>query len=130
MSEHPFLSDQFHIRWSTLVPDCVEADIKAAIAEAEERIATICAVEPGESTYENTFGALDEATEALDRGWGRLNHLDAVRNNDSQREVLNKMLPAVSAFSASIPLNAELWAVLKEFAESEDAAAHGFRCLS
>jgi oligopeptidase A len=121
MSEHPFLADEFHVRWSQLVPEKVEADIEAAISQAQDRIDAICAITAGEATYENTFGALDDASESLDRGWSRLNHLDAVRDNKDQREVLNKMLPKVTAFSASVPLNSELWSALKAFAESSDA---------
>ena len=72
-------------------------------------------------SYESTFGALENATEALDRGWERLNHLDSVRDHKDQRDVLNKMLPKVSAFTSSVPLNAELWSALKAFADSPAA---------
>ncbi|MEO1843255.1 MAG: M3 family metallopeptidase [Akkermansiaceae bacterium] len=121
MSEHPFLANEFHVRWSQLVPEKVEGDIEAAITQAQERIDAICAITAEDATYENTFGALDDASESLDRGWGRLNHLDSVRDNKAQRDVLNKMLPKVTAFSASVPLNSELWSALKAFAESSDA---------
>ena len=122
MSEHPFLSDEFHVRWSQLTPERVGADIAAALEEAQRRIDAICAVDPSRVTYDNTFGALDSATEVLDRGWGRLNHLDSVRNNEEQRKVLNEMLPRVSAFRAAVPLNEGLWKALKAFASSEEAA--------
>lgn len=121
MSEHPFLADEFHIRWSLLTPERVEIDINTAISKAEANLAAICAVAPGSETYENTFAAFDEASNALDRGWGRLNHLDSVRNSDEQREALNQMLPTVSAFSASVPLNAALWKVLRAYADSDHA---------
>jgi len=122
VSHHPFLVDSRQIPWSALVPDRIEPDIEAAIAASRERLEAIRSVPPPEATYQNTFGALDDATEALDRGWGRLNHLDAVRNNDAQREKLNKLLPAVSEFLASIPLDERLWEVLKQFAGSPQAA--------
>ena len=121
MSDHPFLTDQFHIRWSQLVPKKVQSDIEAGITEAQGLIDEICAVSPEEVTYENTFAALELATESLSRGWGRLNHLAAVRDNDAQRKALNQMLPEVTAFYASIPLNAKLWATLKSFVNSKAA---------
>ena len=121
MSDHPFLADEFHIRWSQLVPEKVESDIEAGITEAQAHIDGICAVSPADASYENTFAALELATEALSRGWGRLNHLASVRDNDAQRKALNKMLPRVTAFYASIPLNAKLWSTLKSFVSSEEA---------
>ena len=122
MSAHPFLDEQFHVPWSQLTPDRVKSDITASINEAKANLNTICAVTPGTETYENTFAAFENASESLDRGWGRLNHLDSVRNSPEQREALNEMLPVVSAFSAGIPLNAKLWRVLKAFADSPAAA--------
>ncbi len=119
MADHPFLAENFHIPWSQLIPEKVEVDIEAGILEAQQRIDEICSVPHEHLTYDNTFAALEAATESLSRGWGRLNHLSSVRDNDTQRSALNKMLPKVTAFHASIPLNAELWATLKSFAESD-----------
>ena len=120
---HPFLAPDFHIRWSTLVPDAVEADIRTALDLAKSRIAAICAVRPESATFDNTFGALESACEELNRGWGRLNHLDSVADEPKQREALNHMLPEVSEFFSSIPLNADLWNALKAFGESPAAAS-------
>ena len=119
MADHPFLAENFHIPWSQLIPEKVEVDIEAGILEAQQRIDEICSVPQEQLTYDNTFAALEAATESLSRGWGRLNHLSSVRDNETQRSALNKMLPKVTAFHASIPLNAELWTTLKSFAESD-----------
>lgn len=120
---HPFLNPDFQIRWSSLVPQAVEPDIRHALESARRNIEAICAIDPAEATYENSFLALEQATEALNRGWGRLHHLDSVSDNPAQREALNKMLPEVSDFYASIPLNDRLWAVLKAYARSGRPAA-------
>ncbi|MFZ9940901.1 MAG: M3 family metallopeptidase, partial [Luteolibacter sp.] len=119
---HPFLSPDFHVRWSTLVPEAVEPDIRHALSLAKQAIDAICDQDPATLTYESTFLALENATEELGRGWGRLNHLDSVCDNPAQREALNKMLPEVTDFYASIPLNDRLWEVLKAFGESAEAA--------
>lgn len=114
---HPFLSPDFHVRWSELVPEAIEPDIRRALERAEEAIEEICGQDVSKATYESTFGALEEATEELGRGWGRLNHLDSVANDPKQREGLNRMLPEVSDFYSSIPLNERLWSVLKAVGE-------------
>ena len=115
---HPFLAPDFQIRWSTLVPEAVEPDIRHALELAKQRIEAICAQDPAGATYESTFLALENATEELGRGWGRLNHLDSVSDHPAQREALNKMLPEVSDFYSSIPLNDRLWAAIKAVGES------------
>jgi len=115
---HPFLSSDFHINWSTLTPDHICADVTKAIETGKANIAKIKSVQASEATFENTFGALENATEDLDRSWGRVNHLDSVANSDELREALNEMLPIVSEFSSSISLDGDLWNVLKSFADS------------
>jgi len=120
-SSHPFLCRDFHIEWSKLTPDHIIADVSLAIETGRANIETIKAVTPEEATFENTFGALESATEDLDRSWGRVNHLDSVSNSDELRKALNEMLPLVSEFSSSISLDQQLWTVLKSFAHSHAA---------
>ena len=118
MSEHPFLADDYHIRWSTLKPEHVKPDIEHALALANERLEVIRNLSEDELSYETTFGALEVASEELERGWGRLSHLDSVCDNAEQRAALNEMLPQVSAFYSSIPLDEKIWKSLKAYAES------------
>jgi oligopeptidase A len=119
---HPFLSPEFHIRWSTLVPEAVEPDIRHALERAKADIEAICAQDPAGATYASTFLALEKATEELGRGWGRLNHLDSVMDSPAQREALNQMLPEVTDFYSSIALNDRLWAAIKAAGESPEIA--------
>lgn len=120
-SSHPFLCRDFHIEWSKLTPDHIIADVSLAIETGRANIETIKAITPEEATFENTFGALESATEDLDRSWGRVNHLDSVSNSEELRKALNEMLPLVSEFSSSISLDQQLWTVLKSFAHSHAA---------
>ncbi len=122
---HPFLDEGFHVRWSTLVPEAVEPDIRKALEIAKANLDSVCAVTPAEATYANTFGAFEKSSDLLNLGWGRLNHLDSVCDEPAQRAALNAMLPEVSEFYASIPLNEKLWAVLKAFGESPAVATLG-----
>ncbi|MFT4175529.1 MAG: M3 family metallopeptidase [Luteolibacter sp.] len=119
---HPFLAPDFHVRWSTLVPSAIEPDIRHALELAKENIGKICAQDPAKATYESAFVALENATDELNHGWGRLNHLDSVSDSPAQREALNKMLPEVTEFYSSIALNDRLWAVIKAAGESPEIA--------
>lgn len=109
---HPFLAPDFQVRWSTLTAGHIEPDIRHALDLSKRAVAAICDQDPAAATYESTFVALEKATEELDRGWERLNHLDSVSDHPAQREALNRMLPEVTDFHSSIPLNERLWSVL------------------
>ncbi len=113
-----FCSTDFAVKWSQLTPERIEPEITAALQAAQTAINSIAATPPDQISYATTYEALENATEKLDLGWGRLQHLDSVRDSDEQREALNKMLPVVSEFYAKIPLNTKLWNVLKTFSES------------
>jgi oligopeptidase A len=122
MSANPFLDPSFEIRWSQLRPELIEPAIAAALARAQAAIDAIAARDPAALTYDNTFLALERATEELNIAWGKVTHWQAVADSPPVREAHNRMLPSVSAFYAKIPLDAELWRRLKTFAGSPAAA--------
>ena len=124
MSENPFLDPAFHVRWSELRPELIQPAIIEAIGRAESALQAIEAL-TGELTFENTFLALDESTETLNRTWGRVSHLQSVADTPQLREAHNQALPIVSAFSARIPLRPALWAKLKTYAASAGAQVLG-----
>ena len=102
MPDNPFLDSSFRIRWTALVPDQVEPSMDRAIGRAEEALRAI--EEDGQApTFENTFLALDEATDGLNRAWNRVTHLQSVADSPELREAHNRVLPRVSAFLARIP---------------------------
>ena len=119
--QHPFLQEDFHIHWAKLTPEHIEPDITKALSDARTAIATIAArkSDPVETlTYENTIDELDQATEPLTRAWGLVSHLDSVCNSKELREAHNAMLPQVTEFFSSIPLDEALWETLRKFGES------------
>ena len=117
---HPFLAPEFHIRWSTLTPEAIGPDIRHALEIARQNIETICTQDLSSATYESTFFAFEKASDLLDDGWGRLNHLDSVSDNPAQREELGKMLPEVTNHYSSLALNDRLWMTIKTVGESAE----------
>jgi oligopeptidase A len=110
---HPFLAPHFHVRWSTLVPESIEPDILHALELAKQNIEVICSQDHSAATYESTFLAFEKASQPLNDGWGRLDHLDSVCDSPAQREAMGKMLPTVTDYYSSLALNSRLWAVMK-----------------
>lgn len=122
MAVNAFLDPSFHVRWSQLTPNLVIPGIETALQQAQAAIDAIARHDLATLTFENTFLALEHATEDLNVAWGKVAHLQSVADAPELREAHNAMLPKVAAFQASIPLNAELWRRLKAFAESPAAA--------
>jgi len=119
---HPFLNSDFHVRWSQLVPDAVASDIGHALEVAKQNIEAICCQDPTMATFESTFLAFENAAELLNKGWGRLCHLDSVCDSPAQREAYGKMLSEVSDFYSSLSLNGRLWSMIKTVSESPEIA--------
>ena len=88
---HPFLTNDFQIKWSTLSPDHIEADISKALADAKAAVDTV-ASQQAPLTYTNIIVALDDGLDTLNRAWGLVSHLDSVCNSPELREAHNKML--------------------------------------
>lgn len=116
--DYPFLDPSFEIRWSRLGAASVEPDMTEALRRARARVDAVKSQKPRDATFESAFLALEEATEELDRAWNHVSHLDSVCNNPDLRAAYNRMLPEVSGFHTKLPLDADLWRILKTAAES------------
>jgi len=123
MSANSFLDSSFHIRWSELSPELISPAIEVALARAQALVDAIVALDFAAVNYGNTFLALENATEELTAAWSKVTHLQSVADSPALRDAHNAMLPTVSAFFASIPLNAGLWTRLKAAAETPVARA-------
>ena len=111
---HPFLQNDFHIKWTTLTPEHIETDIGKALDQAQAAVDAVASQGPP-LTYTNTIAALDDGLESLNRAWGLVSHLDSVNNSPELRAAHKAMLPRVSEFFAGIPLNEALWETLKAY---------------
>jgi len=117
----PFLTQDFHIRWSTLTPDHIEADIRAALEQAQANLDALIDQDRGKMNFDTVVLGLDETTRELNEAWGLVTHLDSLCNSPALREAHNKMLAEVSAFFAKIPLNEHLWDLLVTYSQTEEA---------
>lgn len=117
----PFLTQDFHPRWSTLEPAAIRDDIAAALREAETRLDAVIVQDRGKMDFDSVVIGLEEATRPLNEAWGLVQHLDALCNSPELRAAHNAMLPEVSAFFAKIPLNEHLWDLLETYSKTEAA---------
>jgi oligopeptidase A len=121
--ENPFLDPSLNIRWSTLTAEHVEPDMEAALEQGAAALKAIESVPDGEETFENTFLALEEATETVSGPWGKVGTLDSLNDHPELRKAHRAMLPKVSAFFSAIPLNQTLYRKLKNFRQAQAFSA-------
>ncbi len=115
-SSHPYLRHGLYPEWSRLTPKQGLVDIRFALAQARERMESICCVEPGAETYENTFAAFERMTEEVYDGYGLFSLLCSLMDSPERRAAQDALLPELSAFGTSIVANERLWAVIKRAA--------------
>ncbi|MDR2981125.1 MAG: M3 family metallopeptidase [Puniceicoccales bacterium] len=121
--KNPYLSQDFLIRWSQHTVSTMEEGIELALKNAGTAIESICAQQPGEMSFEKTILGFESTTRELNLAWGKVEHLNSVNNTPVFREVYGKLLPKVSAFTTAITLNPRLWAVVKAYAATPEAAS-------
>ncbi|HEV2147778.1 MAG TPA: M3 family metallopeptidase [Longimicrobiaceae bacterium] len=119
---NPLLSEGLPIPFHRIRAEHVVPAVREALAAAEREVEAIVA-EPGERTWDNTLGRLDAMEERLDHVTHPVSHLLAVMNTPELREAYQEVLPELAAFYARLPLNAGLWAAVRELAASPEAAA-------
>ncbi len=113
-------AEPFDISFDRIEASHVEPAVDALIAEASEAVGAIASAP---RTYDGTLGALEAATEPLEIALTVVGHLESVATTPDLREAYNRVQPKASAFFSSLALNAELFAALSEFAETEEAKA-------
>jgi len=118
---NPLLDSSLPLSFDRIRPEHVRPAAEALLAEARERLRTIS--ETKERTWDATLGAFDAITERLDDAMGLVGHLEAVVTEPALREAYNAVQPQLSAFYSSIPLDAGLYHVIKEYAATGEAKA-------
>ncbi len=118
---NPFLSIALPLRWDVLTPDRIEPAVERLLAEARAALAGLAA-RGGVGDYDAVLGALDEATARLEVVMSLVSHLESTCTGPAIRAAYDAVRPAVSEFYAGIPLDPALWAALKRWAATPEAA--------
>ena len=118
--DNPLLAIRFDVPFDEIRPEHVEPGIGRLIEDARGAIERI-AQQQGPGTWDQTLGALEQATETLEFAITVVSHLESVASTDELRAAYNVVMPEVSAFFASIPLHEGLWKVLQAYAASDEA---------
>jgi oligopeptidase A len=125
LADNPLLSLTDPLPFDRIRGEHVEPAVTALLAEARARLDALAASgERGEArTYDNTLGALEAIGERLELALGVVGHLEAVETTPALRAAYNAVQPEVSTFYSSLSLSAGVWAALKAYAATPEAAA-------
>ncbi|MFW6198168.1 MAG: M3 family metallopeptidase, partial [Myxococcota bacterium] len=118
--DNPLMDSQLPIPFDRIRPEHVKPAIDALMAQVRDRLDEI-AFHTGPRTWDNTAGALDLATEPLDRAMGVVGHLESVATTPPLREAYNEARPKVSELYSSIPTDARLFEALQAYADTPEA---------
>ena len=119
---NPILSRDFKIPFAKIQASDITTAIPEVISLSQNKIDEIIN-NKDLATYENTIVALDDGLEPFNRAVTIAYHLSGVKNTTDIREAFNEVLPQISEFSATLPLNQELWQRLKIFSNTDAAKA-------
>ena len=120
LATNPLLSGDFRIPFNRIRPEHVETGVIQALKEAQAEVDQLTA-ETSQPTWENTIGRLEAIGARLSEQIAPSTHLVTVSETSELRQAYNVVLPEISAFWTSLPLNASLWKRVKSYAESEQA---------
>jgi oligopeptidase A len=98
---NPLIKLGFQIPFDQIEAEHVEPGIDRLLAEARAAVDAIIATE-GPRSYANTLGALEDATEQLERAMTVVDHLESVATTDALREAYNATRPRVRLYWRSV----------------------------
>ncbi|HEV3049560.1 MAG TPA: M3 family metallopeptidase, partial [Longimicrobium sp.] len=122
LEANPLLAGKTPIPFHRITAGHVVPAVRQALERAQAEVDAIVGLtEP--RTYQNTVQALEAMGERLGQVIRPVAHLDSVMSSPELRQAYETVIPELSAFSARIPLNAELWNAVRTYAQTDDARA-------
>ena len=115
---NPLIQLGFEIPFDQIEAAHVEPAVDELLASARAAVDAIASAQ-GPPTYETTLGALEDATERLERAVTAVGHLESVATTDELRQAYNATVPKVSAFWSELAMNDELYGAVRAFSKTD-----------
>ncbi len=116
---NPLLNREFKIPFSQINSEHIESGIREALKVASTELEVL--FQNQTLDFESTLGALDALTEKLNHPIRLASHLMNVKDNPKLRQGFEAVQPEFSAFFAKLPLNEQLWQLIKSYSTTEEA---------
>ena len=113
---NPLLDRGFPIPFDRITAGDVVPAVTEVLAQARERIEELGAGRGG--GYADVMGELDHISDAVERTWGPVSHLNNVASTPELREAYGEALPEITRFSSRLHHHEGLYRRLRDFAAS------------
>jgi oligopeptidase A len=122
LAHSPLLAQELPIPFSEVKAEQVEPATRLLLEQMNQRLADLGDASTPR-TYPGVVLELDKMTEPLDFAMAVVRHLETVVTTPELRAAYNAVQGPVSMFYTSIPLNAGVWAAVKQVKGSTDPGA-------
>lgn len=119
---HPFFRSEGGLKWSALTASQALADAREAVRLTRERVQAIYSIAPEDATFDNTFLAVEEATDELQCVMMLMMHLSYVADSAENRAAMEEISALMSDCTAEIFSNEQLWHLMQCAATPEKTA--------
>lgn len=121
---NPLLADAPTDHFRDIRPEHLAPAFEVLVPRAEAALEAIRSDE-GPPTWDNTFGALEDATHGMDQAFSAVQFLVGVRFSPELHAAVDAAMPAVIGIHSGIPLDQALYDRLRAFAETDAASQLG-----
>ncbi|MGX5217373.1 oligopeptidase A [Pseudomonas segetis] len=110
--------------YSSIRPEHVEPAVDTILAENRAAITELLEQHADAPSWAALVLALDELNGRLERAWGPVSHLNAVRNNAELRQAYEACLPKLSEYFTEIGQNRRLFEAYKALSSSPESTGY------
>ncbi|WP_010488116.1 oligopeptidase A [Pseudomonas sp. S9] len=110
--------------YSSIRPEHVEPAVDTILAENRAAITELLEQHAEAPSWAALVLALDELNGRLERAWGPVSHLNAVRNNAELRQAYEACLPKLSEYFTEIGQNRRLFEAYKALSSSPESKGY------
>src|SRR4029079_8278349 len=98
-------------------------ECEAAMRACDETVARVVATPTAGRTFANTFGALEDASDAIRQASGNYAFMAYVAADDALRETARDWDEKLSKYAVELGFREDLYDAVKEYASTTEAAA-------
>ncbi|MCE2929236.1 MAG: M3 family metallopeptidase [Candidatus Caenarcaniphilales bacterium] len=121
MSQNPLLNYQEFVPYAKLKAEHIVPAVKAAIAEAQQKLEEILEQEPHQITFNSSLLALIELEQIVEKVWTPVENLLSLMGSKEIREAANEARPLIVEFFNDYTLDPRVYDLVKAFARTEEA---------